>query len=57
MLNIPGEVLLCPPERRIVLPGTSSRDAVRVTVERLVAWSVLAWASLWVIYWLATVPV
>ena len=54
---IPGEPLLCPPERRIVLPGTSTRDQVRVTTERLVAWSVLAWASLWVIYWLATVPV
>ena len=54
---IPGEPLLCPPERRIILPGTSTRDEVRRTTERLVAWSVLAWASLWVIYWLAVTPI
>ena len=53
---IPGEPLLCPPERRIVLPGTSTRDLVRDTATRLVAWSVLAWAALYLIYWLAVTP-
>lgn len=53
---IPGDPLLRPPERRIVLPGTSTRDAVRVTTERLVAWSVLAWTALYLIWRLAVVP-
>lgn len=57
MLNIPGEVLLCPPSRRIVLPGQSTRDVVRDTAARLVAYQAAGLVALWLIYRLAAAPV